>query len=105
MSDIQVGVRILCYAERIAPIANAVADAAEQAHKAAAGFAGETGGDYDGGARGEMKLFYESWAANADKLGVLLSISAQFLGRVVTEFTAADDDLDAVVLAWLEGSW
>ncbi len=102
MSDIQVGVVLLEYADRLSAISQLLMNASATAHEAVNLLTGDEG-FYDGEARPEMKLFYESYAANIDKLLNLESVGAQYLRKVFDDFVDVDDQL-AVVQAWLEGA-
>jgi hypothetical protein len=100
MSDLAVGVQLLEYMDQVNTIVTTLAGAAESAHVAAGLLAGEDG-FYDGRARAEMKLFYEAWAAQVDKLMGFQSVAAQFLKTAFDEFGANEEDLNRIILAWL----
>jgi hypothetical protein len=58
-------------------------------------------GFYDGEARPEMKQFYDGYAADIDKLSYFESVAGHYLTLVFDDFTFTDQDLAAIVTAWL----
>ena len=95
--DLKLGAHVLGYAQRIDAVLAELSVAAEAAHWAAGMLAGDSG-FYDGRARADLKAFYDSYAANIDRLSYLDAASAQFLKHVIDTFAGVDQDL-AVITA------
>ncbi len=100
MSDIQVGVTVIDYQLRLSLIMAKLQSASQHAHTAA-GYLPLESGFYDGEARAEMKLFFDAFAANVDKLVGLTSAAAGYLVKVMETFSEEDKKLAAQV--WAEG--
>ena len=96
MADVLVGAVVLEYANRLTAISQLVETASLTAHQMADSFTGEEG-FYDGEARVELKQFYESYAANLDKLAYLESVASQYLGKVFEQFGFTDEELTALL--------
>ncbi len=102
MTDFAAGAKVLDYGVRIGKILEILAETSQEAHTASALLAGDEG-FYDGAARQELKLFYDSYAAHVDKLIFLQSAAVQFLGKVVDEVVKTDGDLLTLLLARMDG--
>jgi len=102
MSDLQVGVQLLRFAERLSGIVGQLSAASESARAAAGRLAGGEG-CYDGRARAEVEMFVDSYAAHIDKLVVLHTAGQRFLGKAFQEFEFADAELAGIVALWLGG--
>jgi hypothetical protein len=98
--DVWVGARVLEYSERIEAVMVSLSEASDHAHRAADLLGG---GVYEGRAAAEMKVFFESYAVNIDKLASFQSAAQLFLGKVIEEFEFTDAELAAAIQIWLEG--
>jgi len=101
-SDVEVGVLLLEYADRITEIIGKLSDALQSAQTAADMFA--RADFYQGQAQPEMEMFFQSYAANIDKLSFFEMAAQQFLGQVFSEFITTDEELAAVLASFLDGS-
>ena len=97
MSDFQMGVTVIDYQMRLVAVMQMLESASLNAHKAA-GYLGLESGFYDGEARAEMKGFFESYAANVDKMTGLVGAAAGYLSLVME--TIDKEDLRLAGEAW-----
>ena len=101
MTDVQTGVQLFDYKVRLTGVTTKLQTASEHARVAASNFGLEQG-FYDGKARAEMKLFFESYSAHVDKLVMLTAAASDYIDKVLATFDDADKQL--IVDAWLEGN-
>jgi hypothetical protein len=95
MTDLHVSDHLAQYQDQITQILVKLSDASVVAHQAASDVGDGT--VYLGRAQEQMSLFYDSLAANIDKLIMVESMASLFLQRVQDDFAATDRLLNTLI--------